>query len=237
MKKKNKFLYLYVFLFIIFFVSYLSLEKLNSYNIQQKYDENKISEINHLKVKLKYRSIPLLYLENCILKLMSWNFEKEYDCFAYSEINTIRYFVQTLDKKNYYLTDRNKNIGYYELFVIKENLGSFSEQEKKEVFDQFYSFVEKEYLKSDFDFDFYEEKNQNFIHKYLSYLNQFYGSTKKYDTKYKFDLNVNIFNLKLNIFGSKIKLEQIFILIEIFLTSLLSTFVTIIIIRKFYFKK
>lgn len=233
MKKKNKFLYLlYLFLFIIFYFTYYSLEK--SYisdKIEKVYDLDKISTTNHLRVKIKYKSIPSVYLENCLFKLMSWNYEKDYDCYSYSEISTIRYFSQTSDKQYYYLTDRNKNVGYYILYVIKENFGAFSNKEKKEFFDEFYSFVEKEYLRSDFDFNYYEEKNQNFKYKYFAFLNQYYGSIKKYDVKDKFNLQVKIFDKKPDFNALN------FIFIENFLVSLISTVLTIFIARKFYFKK
>ena len=217
----------------MFFISFYSFERLQLLKIQ-KFDINNIDETNHIKVTLKYRSIPSFYLEYCILKLMSNNYEEEYNCHDYSEINTIRNFVQTLDKKYYYLTDRNKALGYYTLHVIKYNLGSFSEEEKKEIFDKFYLFVEKEYLKSDFNFEFYEEKNQNFKYQYLSTLKYFYGSIDNNNFKEKFNVVVNIFNIQLK---NKFLNKNNIILIEVILLSLLSTFLTIFIIRKFYFKK
>ena len=234
MIKKNKILYfLYLFLFLMFFISFYFLERLQLSKIQ-KFDIKSIDETNHIKVNLKYISIPSFYLEYCILKLMSNSYEEDYNCHDYSEINTIRNFVQTLDKNYYYLTDRNISLGYYTLYVIKDSLDSFSEEEKKEIFDEFYLYVEKEYLKLDFNFEFYEEKNQNFKYQYLSSLKLFYGSIDNHDFKEKFNLVVNIFNTRLK---NKFLNKNNIILIEVILLSLLSTFLTIFIIRKFYFKK
>jgi hypothetical protein len=234
MIKKNKILYfLYLFLFFMFFISFYSLERLQLSKIQ-KYDINSIDETNHIKVSLKYISIPSFYLEYCILKLMSNSYQEEYNCHDYSEINTVRNFVQTLDKTYYYLTERNKNVGYYTLYIIKNNLGPFSEEEKKEVFDKFYLFVEKEYLKSDFNFEFYEEKNQNFKYQYLSSLKHFYGSIENDDFKEKFNIVINKFNIQLK---KKFLNKNNIIFIEVILLSFLSTFLIIFIIKKFYFKK